>query len=148
MTAKEIAHLPRPRFEPVPVYVGRAPGYVGPVARTRAPGAPVGEQTDLAAYASQSEPADANASPISKPAPDAVSLRRGGKRAKAAKAARAAKAAKAAKAESPKVEIIEEEPHAKPKAQKSATKPKPAPRAEVQKPVAPKVRSAAEQGKS
>jgi D-alanyl-D-alanine carboxypeptidase len=144
MNAKEIAHLPRPRFEPVPVYVGRAPGYVGPVARTRAPGAPVGEQTDLAAYASQPEPGDADASPISKPAPDAVSLRRA-KHAKAAKAARAA--AKAAKADAVKVDdVIAEEPAPKPKA-KSAAKPKPAtPRAEA-KP-APKAHPAGEQGKS
>lgn len=144
MNAKEIAHLPRPRFEPVPVYVGRAPGYVGPVARTRAPGAPVGEQTDLAAYASQSEPADADASPISKPAPDAVSLRR----AKQAKAAKARAAAKAAKADAVKVDdVIADEPAPKPKA-KSAAKPKPAaPRAEA-KPAAPKAHSAGEQGKS
>jgi D-alanyl-D-alanine carboxypeptidase len=144
MNAKEIAHLPRPRFEPVPVYVGRAPGYVGPVARTRAPGAPVGEQTDLAAYASQPEPGDADASPISKPAPDAVSLRRA-KHAKAAKAARAA--AKAAKADAVKVDdVIADEPAPKPKA-KSAAKPKPAtPRAEA-KP-APKAHPAGEQGKS
>lgn len=144
MNAKEVARLPRPRFEAVSVYVGRAPGYVGPVARTRAPGAPVGEQDDLAAYASQSEPGDANASPISKPAPDAVSLRRAAKRAKAVKAARAAKA------EDAKVQVIETEPAVKPKATKHASKPKTAASpAEVQKrAVAPKTRAAPEQGKS
>ncbi|MBM3626175.1 MAG: D-alanyl-D-alanine carboxypeptidase, partial [Alphaproteobacteria bacterium] len=147
--AKEIAHLPRPRFEPVPVYVGRTPGYVGPVARTRAPGAPVGEQTDLAAYAAQSEPAGADASPISKPAPDAVSLRRA-KHAKAMKAARAA--AKAAKAEAAKqdgasAEASESAPAPRPKAAPKTAKPKAA--GETQKrAVAPKVRSPAEPGKS
>ncbi|HEY8125302.1 MAG TPA: D-alanyl-D-alanine carboxypeptidase family protein [Methylocystis sp.] len=144
--AKEIAHLPRPRFEPVSVYVGRAPGYAGPVARARAPGAAVGEQPDLSAYAAQPETGDASASPISKPAPDAVSLRR----AKHAKAAKAARAAKAAKAETAKVdEVIAEEPAPKPKAARSATKPKAAaPHAAAQKPAASKAHSAAEPGKS
>ncbi|MGD9540447.1 D-alanyl-D-alanine carboxypeptidase family protein [Methylocystis sp.] len=154
VNAKEIAHLPRPRFEPVSVYVGRAPGYVGPVARTRTPGAPVGEQTDLTAYAAQPEPADANASPISKPAPDAVALRRA-KRAKAAKAAHAAAAraakAEAAKADAGSAETGEIAPALKPKAaSKKAAKPRTAaPAAETQKRVvAPKVRSSAEPGKS
>ncbi|MBM3578686.1 MAG: D-alanyl-D-alanine carboxypeptidase [Alphaproteobacteria bacterium] len=147
MNAKEVARLPRPRFEAVSVYVGRAPGYIGPVARTRAPGAPVGEQDDLSAYASQSEPGDANASPISKPAPDAVSLRRAA--AKHARAVKAARAAKAAKAEAAKAEAIAAEPSVKPKTA-SATKPKTAAtRAEGQKrAVAPKPRAATEQGKS
>jgi D-alanyl-D-alanine carboxypeptidase len=76
ISVKDIARLPRPHFEPVQVYVGRAPGYVGPVARARAPGAPVGEQTDLAAYAN-AEPTGGEASPISKAAPDAMSMRKG-----------------------------------------------------------------------
>jgi D-alanyl-D-alanine carboxypeptidase len=136
MNAKEIAHLPRPRFEPVSVYVGRAPGYAGPVARARAPGAPVGEQPDLAAYAAQPDAGDASASPISKPAPDAVSLRR----------AKHAKAVKAAKADAAKVDaVIADEPAAKPKAARSATKPK---AAAAQKPAGSKAHSAAEQGKS
>lgn len=50
LSARDIAQLPRPRFQPVEVYVGRAPGYSGPTARARAPGAPIGEQTDFAAY--------------------------------------------------------------------------------------------------
>lgn len=151
--AKEIAHLPRPRFEAVPVRQRRAPGYVGPVARTRAPGAPVGEQPDLAAYAAQPEPGDADASPISKPAPDAISLRRA-KHAKAVKAARAA-AARAAKAEAaksaPSAEASQSAPAPKPRAaSKSAAKPKTAASpAETQKrAVAPKVRAPAEPGKS
>jgi len=80
ISVKDIARLPRPQFQPVAVYVGRAPGYVGPVARARAPGAAVGEQPDLAAYAN-TEPTGGEASPISKAAPDAASLRKG-KRAK------------------------------------------------------------------
>jgi D-alanyl-D-alanine carboxypeptidase len=82
VSAKDIARLPRPHFDPVPVYAGRAPGYAGPVARARAPGAPIGEQTDYAAYANAPEPAGADASPISRAAPDAVSLRKGKRGAK------------------------------------------------------------------
>ncbi|WP_442756292.1 D-alanyl-D-alanine carboxypeptidase family protein [Methylocystis sp. JAN1] len=76
ISVKDLARLPRPQFQPVQVYAGRAPGYVGPVARARAPGAPIGEQTDLAAYANQ-EPVGGEASPISKAAPDAASMRKG-----------------------------------------------------------------------
>lgn len=76
ISAKEIAHLPRPHFDPVPVHAGREPGYSGPVARARAPGAPIGEQTDYTAYANP-EPAVGAASPISRTAPDAVSMRKG-----------------------------------------------------------------------
>ncbi len=91
LTAKQVAQLPRPHFEPVQVHVGPAPGYAGPVARARAPGAPIGEQPDLAAYA-EPEAAPASASPIAAPAADAKALR--GHAAKAAKTARAAKGAK------------------------------------------------------
>ncbi len=76
ISVKDIARLPRPQFQPVSVYVGRAPGYAGPVARARAPGAPIGEQTDLAAYAN-SDPAGSDASPISRAAPDATNMRKG-----------------------------------------------------------------------
>ncbi|MCX7899997.1 MAG: D-alanyl-D-alanine carboxypeptidase, partial [Methylocystis sp.] len=78
VSVKEIAHLPRPHFTPVQVYLGRAPGYVGPVARARAPGAPIGQQTDLAAYAEEKQQGE-GASPISRAAPDAASMRRGKK---------------------------------------------------------------------
>jgi D-alanyl-D-alanine carboxypeptidase len=84
ISAKDLARLPRPHFDPVPVYAGRAPGYAGPVARARAPGAPIGEQTDYSAYANNPEPAGGEASPISRAAPDAVNMRqakRGAKRA-------------------------------------------------------------------
>ncbi|MGJ0509996.1 MAG: D-alanyl-D-alanine carboxypeptidase family protein [Methylocystis sp.] len=83
ISAKQIAHLPRPHFEPVAVYAGRAPGYAGPVARARAPGAPIGEQTDFTAYANP-EPAADGASPISRAAPDAVKMRKGKRAAKRA----------------------------------------------------------------
>ncbi|PPD45601.1 MAG: D-alanyl-D-alanine carboxypeptidase [Methylocystis sp.] len=76
ISVKDIARLPRPNFQPVSVYVGRAAGYAGPVARARAPGAPVGEQPDLAAYANQ-DAAGSDASPISRAAPDAATMRKG-----------------------------------------------------------------------
>lgn len=81
LSARQIASLPKPRFEPVAVYAGRSPGYAGPVARARAPGAPVGEQTDYTAFANP-EPAADGASPISRAAPDATSLRKGKRSAK------------------------------------------------------------------
>ncbi|MGB8276457.1 MAG: serine hydrolase [Methylovirgula sp.] len=40
--APTIAMLPKPVFDPVPVYVGPAPGYQGPVAQARPPHSPVG----------------------------------------------------------------------------------------------------------
>lgn len=75
VSVKDIARLPRPQFQPVAVFVGRAPGYSGPVARARAAGAPVGAQPDLAAYASDKR--EEGASPIGRAAPDAASMRRG-----------------------------------------------------------------------
>jgi D-alanyl-D-alanine carboxypeptidase len=66
LNARDIAQLPRPHFQPVEVYVGRAPGYTGPTARARAPGAPVGEQPDLAAYSAPEETAPAAAAPVSR----------------------------------------------------------------------------------
>jgi len=78
ISVKEIARLPRPQFTPVQVYAGRAPGYNGPVARARAPGAPIGQQPDLAAYSNDNQtPAGGEASPISRAAPDATAMRRG-----------------------------------------------------------------------
>jgi D-alanyl-D-alanine carboxypeptidase len=74
ISVKDIARIPRPYFEPVRIYVGRAPGYQGPVARARAPGAPIGAEPDLAAYAQEQN--ETGASPISQAAPDATPLRR------------------------------------------------------------------------
>ncbi|PWB82019.1 MAG: D-alanyl-D-alanine carboxypeptidase, partial [Methylocystaceae bacterium] len=74
VNVKDIAKLPRPQFEPVAVYVGRAPGYEGPVAGVRDPGSPVGSPSTVTAYAS--EKPEVGASPIGRAAPDAVSMRR------------------------------------------------------------------------
>ncbi len=82
ISAKDLARLPRPHFDPVSVYAGRAPGYVGPVARARAPGAPIGEQTDFSAYANAPEPTGGEASPISRAAPDAATMRQAKRAAK------------------------------------------------------------------
>jgi D-alanyl-D-alanine carboxypeptidase len=54
VNAKEIARLPRPRFEPVKVFVGRVPGYQGPTARPRAAGEPVGAGPEIA-YSNEPE---------------------------------------------------------------------------------------------
>ncbi|WP_159727196.1 D-alanyl-D-alanine carboxypeptidase family protein [Methylosinus sp. Ce-a6] len=85
VNVKTIAALPRPRFEPTPVFLGRLPGYVGPVAGVRDPGSPVGSPSTVTAYAQ--EPAAAAASPIGRPAPDALSMRHGRKRPQTAHAA-------------------------------------------------------------
>lgn len=74
VNVKDIAKLPRPQFEPVAVYVGRAPGYDGPVAGVRDPGSPVGSPSTITAYAS--EKPEVGASPVGRPAPDALSMRR------------------------------------------------------------------------
>jgi D-alanyl-D-alanine carboxypeptidase len=71
---KAIAQLPRQRFEPTPVRLGREPGYDGPVAGPRDPGTPVGSPSTITAFAPE-KPA-ARPSPIGQPAPDALSLRR------------------------------------------------------------------------
>ncbi len=90
ISVKDIAKLPRPYFAPVAVYVGRTAGYQGPIARARATGAPVGEQPDLAAFAS--EPPEADASPISHAAADAAPMRGRAAKAAARKEAKATKA--------------------------------------------------------
>lgn len=84
INVKDIAKLPRPQFEAVPVYVGRAPGYEGPVAGVRDPGSPVGSPSTITAYANEKpEGAEANGSPIGRAAPDALSMRRHGRKAHA-----------------------------------------------------------------
>lgn len=65
-----IASLPRPVYEPVPVYVGAAPGYQGPVAGPRPANTPIG----AIAYAPPAEHAAAP-QPI-KPDPKALSMHR------------------------------------------------------------------------
>jgi D-alanyl-D-alanine carboxypeptidase len=123
INVKQIANLPRPRFEPVPVHVGREPGYEGPVAGVRDPGSPVGSPSTITAYAPE-KPESAGASPISRPAPDAVSMRRHKLKAQAPAAQqrppRAAKAkdaqAKQAQAEAAKAEPTKEKSGGKPAA--------------------------------
>jgi D-alanyl-D-alanine carboxypeptidase len=78
VSVKNIAALPRQHFEPTPVFLGRMPGYEGPVAGVRDPGSPVGSPSTITAYATE-KPA-VGASPIGRPAPDAQSLRRRGGR--------------------------------------------------------------------
>ncbi len=86
VSVKDLARLPRPQFEPVPVYVGRAPGYQGPVARARPPGVPIGADSEVTAYSSE-KGENVGASPISRPAADAKPLRGFGKGKKARAAA-------------------------------------------------------------
>ena len=143
VSVKEIAHLPRHHATPVQVYVGRSPGYVGPVARARTPGAPVGQQPDLAAYAPEKPgPIDAEASPISRAASDATALRHTGRGrgaqkhsagapAKAAAARAKSATAKSATAKSATARsATAKSATAKPMASKSAA-PKPAPKAQA-----------------
>ena len=75
-TAAEIASLPRPVFDPIPVFVGPVPGWNGSIARAN------GDTTPVQAY---SEDKDATADAPLKPAPDAQSMRKGGHRAASAK---------------------------------------------------------------
>lgn len=76
INVKDIARLPRPRFEPVPVYVGRAPGYEGPVAAARDPGAPVGAPSTATAYTAEKAEGAEAAGPIARSAPGVLSMRR------------------------------------------------------------------------
>lgn len=62
INVKQIANLPRVASEPIPVYVGRAPGYEGPVAGAREPGSPVGTPLSATAYAEEKKE-DASAAP-------------------------------------------------------------------------------------
>ncbi|WP_161913588.1 D-alanyl-D-alanine carboxypeptidase family protein [Methylosinus sp. C49] len=122
VSVKTIAALPRARFEPTPVHLGRAPGYEGPVAGVRDPGTPVGSPSTVTAYAH--EPPAAAASPISRPAPDALSMRHSRKAAvKAAHAPTKEKTAKAKKTPPQEAAIeaeVTEKPAAKPAPAKSA----------------------------
>ncbi len=45
--ASRIALLPNPVFDPVAVYIGPAPGYLGPVAEARPPHSPIGTPPDI-----------------------------------------------------------------------------------------------------
>ncbi len=98
ISVKDIARLPRPQFQPVQVYAGRAPGYTGPVARARAAGAPIGEQTAVGA--------DEPAGGPRRSARRAASMRKG-------KRAKRGAAAAALATPAPVDNIDAEEPHGK-----------------------------------
>jgi D-alanyl-D-alanine carboxypeptidase len=116
VSVKDLAQLPRPLFEPVKVYAGRAPGYQGPVARARAPGVAIGAEPDMTAYSSQKSEGT-EASPISHPAADAKPLRSAGR--SKAKVAEAKKPAAKVQAKTHKEHAASGKPagkgHAQPK---------------------------------
>lgn len=77
--APTIAMLPKPVFDPVPVYVGPAPGYQGPVAQARPPHSPVGTapppEAASAAAAPKPQALAASETPPLKPDPNALPLK-------------------------------------------------------------------------
>ncbi len=80
-----IAALPRPVFDPTPVYVGEAPGYQGPIAGPRPANSPIG------AIAYTAPAPEQTATPATlKPDPKALPMHRGAKK-HAAKQAKAGK---------------------------------------------------------
>lgn len=88
VSVKDLALLPRPQFTPVPVYLGRAPGYQGPVARARPAGVPIGGVAAATAYSGEKSESGEEASPISHAAPDSKSLRAAAKAKRVQRAAR------------------------------------------------------------
>ncbi|MCB1545822.1 MAG: D-alanyl-D-alanine carboxypeptidase, partial [Rhodoblastus sp.] len=91
MRPSEVATLPRPSFQPVPVFVGPVAGWTGPIAHA------AGDTATPVTQAYSANADDEADSPV-KPAPDAQSMRakRGGKaKAHAAKPHKPVKAAKA-----------------------------------------------------
>jgi D-alanyl-D-alanine carboxypeptidase len=81
-----IAALPRPVFNPVPVYVGEAPGYQGPIAGPRPADTPIG----AIAYTAPQPEHPAVSSPL-QPDPKALSLHRAAEKQHAAKHSHAGK---------------------------------------------------------
>jgi D-alanyl-D-alanine carboxypeptidase len=115
LLASQIASLPRPAFDPLPVFVGPPPGWTGPIARA------TGDNTPVAAYsADKDNEADA---PL-KPAPDAQSMRRKPSRAKHAAAKPAPKAVKTAgahqEADRAKTTVAKAKPEKAAKSEKTA----------------------------
>jgi D-alanyl-D-alanine carboxypeptidase len=107
----QIAALPRPAYDAVPVFVGAAPGYQGPVAGPRPANTPIG----AIAYAPP-EHAAAAPSPI-KPDPKALPMKR------AAEAKHKAKPeAKAAHKPAPKASATHAKEHSKTAAPKPSAK--------------------------
>ena len=62
VAASELLRGPRPAFEPVDVFVGRIPGYTGPVAKARGVPTP-----DPAEFAAKEKPVRTAARPPGKP---------------------------------------------------------------------------------
>jgi len=65
--ATRLASVPTPAFEPEPVYLGPAPGYVGPIAQARPPHSPVGTEPPpeaATAYAATPNPPNVSGTPI------------------------------------------------------------------------------------
>ena len=114
MRPSQVATLPRPTFEPIPVFVGPVAGWTGPIAHA---------QGDTATPVSQAYSANAEEdadSPV-KPAPDAQSMR--GKRAHKAKAHAARAHKQTAKTEKAHKEKAQKPAKAKPaKAEKPVAK--------------------------
>ena len=93
--SRQIASLPRPYFEPIPIFVGRAPGWTGTVAHADDYDPAV--KTNATAYAGEKEDAD---NPL-KPAADALPMKRRGAKTLAKTEKPAAKAVKIAKVKEP-----------------------------------------------
>jgi D-alanyl-D-alanine carboxypeptidase len=83
--ASRIALMPAPVFDPVAVYIGAAPGYLGPVAEARPPHSPIGTPSPPAAATAYTEDKpqglETSATPIK---PDAAALPMKGRLAKKA----------------------------------------------------------------
>jgi D-alanyl-D-alanine carboxypeptidase len=122
----QIASLPRPHFEPVPVFVGPAPGWTGPIAHASDDNTPVNTQ----AYADDK---DQDADQPLKPAPDAQSLRRKKAHVHAPAKAKTVAAAPAKQAKTAAKTAAKPNP----KAAQAKPTTKPAPRDKVAKTAAP-----------
>jgi D-alanyl-D-alanine carboxypeptidase len=72
------ADTARAAFEPIAVYIGRAPGWSGPVAQARPANTPVGTPSPVTAYAPEAKPTmlDGTAPPIAASAADVLPMRR------------------------------------------------------------------------
>ena len=82
LAAAQIASLPRPAFDPIPVFVGPAPGWTGPIARA------ADDKTPVQAYSAEKD--EAADQPL-KVAPDAQPMRRKARHVRTAKVAPAHK---------------------------------------------------------
>lgn len=72
--ASRVALMPAPVFDPVAVYVGPAPGYLGPVAEARPPHSPIGTPPEIVSTEpTQTAPNLAASDAAAKPAPTASS---------------------------------------------------------------------------